>query len=116
MKNLPSITRSTFSAVDFHSTDYILAAVGFLLLLLKCYLNLFLVKASTHGFGRRVKRIEISKARPETSTFVPFHKIGFQNIQVNVLTAIFREFWGKRSCIFFSSIYIHSQLVHASLL
>ena len=29
MKELASITRSTFSAVDFHSTDHILAAVGF---------------------------------------------------------------------------------------
>ena len=28
-KKLASITRSTFSAVDFHSTDHILAAVGF---------------------------------------------------------------------------------------
>ena len=29
MKEMASITRSTFSAVDFHSTDHILAAVGF---------------------------------------------------------------------------------------
>ena len=32
------------------------------------------VNASTRSFGRRVKRIEISKVRPETSAFVPFHK------------------------------------------
>ena len=50
------------------------------------------VKASTRSFGRRDKRIEISKVRPETSAFVPFHKIGFNSIQVNVLTASFQEF------------------------
>ena len=44
--------------------------------------------------GRCVKRIEISKVRPETSAFVLFYKIGFQNIQVNVLTANFQEFQG----------------------
>ena len=32
------------------------------------------VNASTRSLGRRVKRIEISKVRPETSAFVPFHK------------------------------------------
>ena len=29
MKEVASITRFTFSAVDFHSTGHILAAVGF---------------------------------------------------------------------------------------
>ena len=29
MKELVTITRSTFSAIDFHSADNILAAVGF---------------------------------------------------------------------------------------
>ena len=71
MKELASISRSTSSVVDF-----------------------FVVKASTCSFGRRVKRIEISKARPVTAAFVPFHKIGFRNIQVNVLTASFQEFQG----------------------
>ena len=32
------------------------------------------VNASTRSLGRRVKRIEISKVRPETSAFVLFHK------------------------------------------
>ena len=71
MKELASITRSTSSVVDF-----------------------FVVKASTCSFGKRVKRIEISKARPESSAFVPFHKIGFQNVQVNVSTASLQEFHG----------------------
>ena len=52
------------------------------------------VKASPRSFGRRVKRIEILKARPESSAFVPFHKIGFQNVQVNVSTASFQKFHG----------------------
>ena len=64
------------------------------------------VKASTCSFGRRVKRIEISKVRPETSAFVPFHKIGFHNIQVNVLTASCQEFLNLGLKKFF---YIHSQ-------
>ena len=68
------------------------------MLLVTCLSNvvwIFLsVKASPRSFGRRVKRIEISKARPESSAFVPFHKIGFQNVQVNVSTASFQKFHG----------------------
>ena len=45
IKELASITCSSFSAVDFDSTDHIPAAVGFLLLLLKCCLNLFVSKS-----------------------------------------------------------------------
>ena len=39
-----------------------------------------------------MKRMEILNAIPETRAFnvVPFHKIGFQYIQVNVLTASFQ--------------------------
>ena len=46
------------------------------------------------SFGRRIKQKEISKACPETSAFVPFHKISFQNIQVNFLAASIQEFQG----------------------
>ena len=94
MKELASITRSTFSAVDFHPTDHIIAAVGFCCYYWNAVGTCLSVKASTRSFGRCVKRIEISKARSETSAFVPFHKIGFQNIQVNVLTASSQEFQG----------------------
>ena len=45
IKELASITCSSFSAVDFHSTDHIAAAVSFLSLLLKCCLNLFVSKS-----------------------------------------------------------------------
>ena len=68
------------------------------------------VKASKRSFGRRDKRIEISKVRPEISTFVPFHKISFHNIQVNVLTASSQEFLnlGLKK-LHFLLFYIHSQ-------
>ena len=79
------------------------------------WICLSVLKASTCSFGRRVKRIEISKARPVTAAFVPFHKIGFRNIQVNVLTASFRNFRAKIAA-FFLIYNIHSQFVHASLL
>ena len=68
------------------------------ILLVTCLSNavwIFLsVKPSPRSFGRRVKRIEISKERPERSAFVPFDKTGFQNVQVNVSTASFQKFHG----------------------
>ena len=90
MKEVASITRFTFSAVDFHSTGHILAAVGF------CYYQnavwfCLSLKALTGSFGRRVKRIENGTKLDKKCSF---HKIGFQNIQVNVLTASFQEFQG----------------------
>ena len=48
MKELASITRSTFSAGDFHSADHRLAAAG-------CLLLEFVCQVSTRIFGRRVK-------------------------------------------------------------
>ena len=95
MKEMASITRSTFSAVDFHSTDHILAAVGFCFYYSNAvWICLLVVKASTRGIRRHVKRMEILTALPETSAFVSFHKIGFQYTKVNVLTATFQEFQG----------------------
>ena len=91
MKEVASITRFTFSAVDFHSTGHILAAVGFCCYLLKCCLNLFVSKSLTGSLGRRVKRIENKTIWDKKCSL---HKIGFQNIQVNVLTASFQEFQG----------------------
>ena len=85
MKELASITRSTSSVVDFFVV---------IIEMLFEFVCQFFKKASTCSFGRRVKRIEISKARPVTAAFVPFHKIGYRNIQVNVLTATFQEFQG----------------------
>ena len=63
MKELASITRSTFSAVDFNSTNHILAAVSFCCYYWNAVWICLLVKASTWSFGRRDKRIEISKVK-----------------------------------------------------
>ena len=73
---------------------YYVATVGFCCYYWNAVWICLSVKSSTRIFRRRVKRIEISKARPETSAIVPFHKISFQNIQLNVLTASFQEFQG----------------------
>ena len=110
MKELESITRSSFSTVDFKSTNHILPAVGFCFYYWNAVWICLSVKASTRSFGRRDKRIEISKVRPETSTFVSFHKIGFHNIQVNVLTDSCQEFLklGLKK-LHFLLFYIHSQ-------
>ena len=58
------------------------------------------------SFGSRIKRIEISKVRSVTSAFVPFHKIGFQNIQVNVTfwQPAFRNFRANKA-LFSSLLY-----------
>ena len=103
VKELASNTHSTFSAdhrLADHSADHRLAAVSFLFLN-AAWISLS-VKASTCSFGRPVKRIEISKARPETSLFVPFHKIGF--------TASFQKFRAKEDA--FSSL-LNSQPIRS---
>ena len=78
MKELASITRSTFSAVDFHSTDHILAAVGFCCYYWNAVWICLSVKASTRSFGRRVKRIEISKYVPRLAHLFLFTKSAFK--------------------------------------
>ena len=78
MKELASITRSTFSAVDFHSTDHILAAVGFCCYYWKAVWICLSVTASTRSFGRRVKRIEISKSVPRLAHLFLFTKSAFK--------------------------------------
>ena len=55
------------------------------------------------SFGRRVKQTEISKACPETSAFVPLHKISFQNIQVNFWQPAFRNSRAKEAAFLFAA-------------
>ena len=84
MKELASITRSTSSVVDF--------VVVIIEMLFEFVCQPF--KKLQRVALERVKRIEISKARPVTGAFVPFQNIGSQNVQMNVLTASFQEFQG----------------------
>ena len=59
IKELASITCSSFSAVDFHSTDHIPPLSVFCRYYWNAVWICLSVKASTGSFGRRVKGIEI---------------------------------------------------------
>ena len=92
MKELASITRSTFSAVDFHSTDHILAAVGFCCYYWNAVWICLSVKASTRSFERRVKRIEISKYVPRLAHLFLFTKSAFKIFRWMFWQPTFRNF------------------------
>ena len=101
MKELASITRSTFSAVDFHSTDHILAAVGFCC----CYWNAvwicLAVKASTRSFERLVKWIEISKYVPRLAHLFLFTQSAFKIFRWMFWQPAFRNFRTKAAAFSF---------------
>ena len=74
------------------------------------------VNALTRSFGRRIKRIEISKVRPETSAFVPFHK--YQLSKYSLTGECFdRQLSGILGLkeLHFLLFYIHSSLIRSRL-